>query len=496
MANDDRFSSSHQESIATAVAICDDDNARLVANLVATELFDSPFDDVVARCLAHRRKHDRPPGKSHLDDVFADVLEDPDHKQRQQYDNILSRMVAQSAKIDTGYVLSVVQDFTNQRKYRAGIARLVERYQKGGGALLDDIDELMRANLRLRELPKDYGFSLADSRALNFLDRDAGDYCNLGIRELDRRGVVPTRGEMLAFLSPPNRGKSMFLIHCGKMALLKGWSVVHYTLENSDDMTAQRYFQCLFNGVRHADSLHRYVVFDADDGDVQLKTETFKPDFVVDDPGKTTRFLSAKMKSWRQRLARLRIRRFPSGKMSFEMLEQDLDELRLVHKVVPDMVMVDMPQLMKMPRRARSDQDWSAMNELFTDLRGLAVERNLAVVVPQQGNRSSNAAKSVQAQHGSGSFGVFGIADNEITYSQTSSEEEHGLARLYTQKVRNDRARMTILISQHYDSGQFCMSSYPMNGRLRDLVKNFTGYKRGEDEDDDEYEGQEQEAGR
>lgn len=485
-----KFPGSHQESIATVIALLDDDNSTLIANLVEVELLDEPFDDIVSRCISHRKQHKRPPGKGHVDDVFAHIFEDKDHKSYRQYDAIINKMVQQADRIDTGYVLSTVSDFIRIRKMRAGIAKAVEVYSKGGPGVFEELEAVFRDNLKIRDQQKDYGFSLADDRALGFLDRDARDYCNIGIKELDERGVVPTKKELLAFLSPPNRGKSAFLVHCGKFALLKGWRVAHYTLENSEDMTAQRYFMSLFNGVRRQGA-YRYAAFEEDDGDsVRLRTETLTPDFIIENQDETITYLSEKMRYWRDKLANLRIRRFPSGRLSFEMLEQDLDEMAITHKFKPEMLLVDMPQLMKMSRRSNNQQDYSALDELVTNLRGLAVERNMAVVVPQQGNRSSNQAKSVQAQHGSGSFGIFGIADNLITYSQTPSEEKHGLARLYSQKVRNDRARQTIIITQHYDSGQFCMSSHPLDSQLADEVKRYTGYQEGEGGDDDEFDQQ------
>lgn len=487
--NQDKFPGSHQESIATAIALCSDENSNLIANLIEVELFDPPFDDIVSRCVTHRQQHKKPPGKGHIDDVFAHIFEDKDHESYRQYDSIISKMVQQVERIDTGYVLTTVSEFIRVRKMRAGIAKAVERYQQGGPKIIEDLEDIFRQNLKIRDEARDYGFTLAEDRALGFLDRDVRDYCNIGIKELDERGVVPTRREYMAFLSPPNRGKSAFLVHCGKFGLMKGWQVAHYTLENSDDMTSQRYFQSIFGGVRH-DEQHRYVAFNKDRDSVSLRTETYTPNFIIDNYEEARAYLTIQKKEWKNRLENLRIRRFPSGRLTMEMLEQDLDELQIVYGFQPEMLLIDMPQLMKMPRRAQSEQDWSALNELVTQLRGLAVERNTAVVAPQQGNRSSNSAGNIKAQHGSGAFNIFGIADNMITYSQTPSEERHGLARLYTQKVRNDRARTTLVITQHYDSGQFCMDSYPMSKSLRDEIKTFTGYKTGEsdDEADDEYE--------
>ena len=55
----------------------------------------------------------------------------------------------------------------------------------------------------------------------------------LGKREL---GVV---------VAPTGAGKSMALAHLGAMAVIKGKTVVHYTLELADTVVGQRYDSCI-----------------------------------------------------------------------------------------------------------------------------------------------------------------------------------------------------------------------------------------------------------
>ena len=488
---DDRLSVSAQQSIAAAVALVDDDNSTVIAGLVDPDLFDEPYDDIVARAVEHRRKFSRPPMANHIDDVFAHILEDRDHKQYSLYQSVISRLVAQSRGLDTAYTLSVIADFTHRRLYRSYLAQAVDRYQKDGPTTLDDVDAIMREALRVRERKSDLGFTLAEDRALGFLDRSEGDYCKIGIEELDSHGVHPVKRELLAFLSAPNRGKSMAMTHFGKYGLLKGWKVLHYTLENSDDMTSQRYHQALFSGViREAD--YRYTAFEEtkDDNTPRLYNRRLKPEFVLSRRDEAAAFLAQKRKDFRRKLDNLRIRR-PSQRMSFDDLQRDLDQLKLVHRFEPDMLIVDYPQLMKLDRASRGQQDYSALDDLITNLRACAVERDFALICPQQGTRSSHSAKNVSSQHGAGTVGMMNIADNLITYSQTVAEEQHGLARLFAQKVRNDRARFTVLITQHYPSGQFCMDSWLMTKAVRGAVEAYTGDSpsRKKNADDDEDDG-------
>ncbi len=180
----------------------------------------------------------------------------------------------------------------------------------------------------------------------------------------------------------------------------------------------------------------------------------------------------------------LRIREFPSGQLTFDMLEKDLDNLRLLYKFEPDIVLLDSPQLMRVDRRR---EGYLALTELITDLRGLGVNRNLAMCITQQGTAAASKADTLRDYHGAGTIGIFNIADNGLTYSQTEAEEKHGTARLHAQKVRNDSARFTVCITQHYASGQFCMDSQMMSDSLRNQITSYIGVdsKDIEIEDDD-----------
>jgi len=493
MADDDKLPQAIQESIVTAIAFCSDDNSALISNLADPETFDPPLDDIAYRCLEHRRKYKRAPGREHMDDVFAHELEDK--KLNQQYYRLLQPMSANADRLDTTYVLNNISDFTQLRKLRQGIARAAEHYQshqKGGKSSSEisaDLKEIFRECLRIQEGPRDYGFSMADDAALGFLDKNPNDSCPLNIPEVDRVGCIPTKQELLVFMAARNRGKSFFAHHCGKFALLHGWTVFHYTLENSPEMSAQRYYQMLFSGTRHAkdprnkDGKFIYTPLREDDGELvhQLIERVVPINFVIDRATDTRAYLKRRVKEENYRMQNLRLRRFPTGKLSFDMLEQDLDEIQLVHKQRPDLLIIDSPQLMKYDRR----HTFEMLGELYANLRGLAVERNLAVVATHQGNRKSESASIVTGSQIAGSIDILGIADNAITYSQTASEETKGLARLYLQKVRNDNARDMVLISQHYPSGQFCMDSHNMSRALRDMVSAYTGKQRVNDDADD-----------
>ena len=480
---EERLSQSLQESIVLAVTLIDDDNSAVISNLIDPSLIDEPLSDIVSTSIEYRKQYKKPPGRGHVDDIFAYVLENKEHKHHKTYHHFLKSIVSLEDKTNTQLILDKLQEFMWIRQNRTIIGLLADAYQKGGNDVLDNFETLYRQGLKIRSSETDYGFSLADSRALSFLNRDAVDYCLINIPELDKHGCHPAKKELLNFMAARNRGKSQFLHHCGKYALLKGWCIVHYTLENSEEMTSMRYFQTLFNGVRREGDYH-YMSFYTDDyNQTKLKPINLKPDFIIEHKESTLKFLNNQINKWHYRLENLIIKAVPTGRLTVDQIERDLDNLALLYKFYPSILLIDSPQLMKMNRQRES---FTALDDVYIDLRGLAVDRNLAIVTTQQGNRSADQAKLVQSYHAAGSIGSMNIADNAITYSQTEAEEKLGMARLYAQKIRNDTARFTLLISQHYPTGQFCMDSQLMNDALRDVVKSYVDYKPGEQESGEE----------
>jgi hypothetical protein len=474
-----------QASIATAIAFAADANGAIIANSIKTEYLDPPYDDIAERCLEYRREYKRPPGKGHIDDVFADILNNPNHKQYELYKDLINSMYDQADKIDTRYIVSHLTNFICIRTIRLGLGQAIERYGKGGVGVQEDINNILRRTLRARNVGREKGFSLADPKSLDFLDRDTNDFCYIGIPQLDQYGCHPVKGEMLAFLSARNKGKSQFIGHCGKLGIIQGWTVIHYTLENSASNISMRYHQSLFNGVRREKDEDYWFtkIRKEDDGSTSFGHNAFKPDFYLDDPDKTERYLKKVRKEYEAKLRNLWIREFPANRLTFDDLEADLDELELTHHVVPDMVMIDYPQMMRLNR---NKDKWESLDDLILDLYALAKERNVAMVVPQQGNRGAERATNVRSDHGGGSMGIHTTADNVITYSQTAAEEEHGLARLYLSKVRNDRARKTVLITQHYASSQFYMDSALMDPKVSKARLDYLNLKNSDIDEDEE----------
>jgi len=129
------------------------------------------------------------------------------------------------------------------------------------------------------------------------------------------------------------------------------------------------------------------------------------------------------------------------------------------------------------------------LGRIIENLRGLGVKRNMAIVVPSQGNKESETAAQVSASMAAEDISKLATADVALTYSQTKAEKALGLARITVDAARNHADGFSVLMTQAYPIGQFCLSSIMMGDTYSALSGGIRQPERqnDDDEDDDRY---------
>lgn len=251
------------------------------------------------------------------------------------------------------------------------------------------------------------------------------------------------------------------LIQLAKMAMLHRLKVCHITLEMSEERSAQRYMQALFAMSKrkeksivtkfNRDSLGRLEGFDE---------KEISPRLSMDDP-KIAAKLQRRIKKFGPRLLdNIIIKQFPTGTLSVRQLEAYLDGLENSERFVPDLLIIDYPDLMNIDKNNYR----LSIDEIYKQLRGIFVKRNVAGAIVSQGNRSSEKAKHVGSDNVAEAWSKIAHADCVITYNQTTAEKRMNLARLHVSAGRNDEDRITVVISQNYNMGIFAVDSVLMAG--------------------------------
>jgi replicative DNA helicase len=468
----ERLSGALQENILTL--LCFSDSAcKQIRSSIPVRLFESAvYRDIAGQAVDFIDQFGVAI-KEHLPDGLEDVLKGPDSRKASLYEQTLHNLFAAKATINEEYVLRQLNKFLRQQSLKAAIITAVESLENGD---IDQAELDLQDGFKNQMVSFDAGTFLSDTkRSLTFLD--TVDECiHTGISELDRRDIGPRPKELFLIIAPAKRGKTWGLIHLGKFALFQRKKVLHITLEMSEERCAQRYLQSFFSiSKREAAVRMPRINLDELGRLIGIGVEEVKRPSLADSD--IRKVLTTRINREFSRRPPLLIKQFPTGSLTVKALEAYLDSLDRFHKFVPDMIVLDYPDLMELdPGNIRLET-----SQLYKKLRGVAVDRNIAMVAASQGNRDSSAAKVVTEAMVAEDYSKIATADTVVTYCQTAQEKAVGLARLFVSNVRNDEDKFQILMTQNYAVGQFCLDSAYMGSDYFDIVEQ----NQNPSEDDD-----------
>lgn len=482
---EERLTKQMSETLLAMLAFSDE-NGQVISGLIRPGQFVPPYDEIARRILEYREKWKQAPGESHIDDIFDDILSNPKDSRYEDFTGILYSLLRMKDNgLHEEYAMTRVNEFVRLQHYRKVWTASAKILRQGGPEAPDKFTETVTEGLRFHPETLDLGLNMGEPAALEFLNQDTNDRITLGIEPFDRLGICPTKKEMFGFMGPRGAGKSMFCTHVSVEALLQHKKVVDCSLELSAIYKAQRVFQNMFAIAKHPDSHEQTeLVLDSLNRVTGFKVSLAKPKMWLGNDN-VAEFCRRKQRDEFSDFDfnDLRIKKFASGRLMVRELEAYLDLLDIRDHFRPDVLIVDYPGIMTLnPDRARFD-----LSRIFVDLRGLAEERNLAVLVPHQANRGGERAAIIKSHHTSESMGLFDTADVVVTYNATDAEKEHHLARLFASKVRNDRDKMTVLISQAYEYSQFVTHAARRPEDYWNMFKQIAPGETNEESDNSDY---------
>ena len=462
MDTDQRLTGALQENLLTLL-VFDDKNCKVLAGSVTPHLFESKvYREIAGHALDFIEQYGETI-KEHLPDHLEDVLEGEDQRKASTYRKLLDNLFLQRDAVNADYVITQLHKFVRQQHIKAALLKAVEAAESGD---IDGAEVAMHAGLNAQSTIFEPGLSLAspeDVSALSDMPEEEG--FTLGIDAFDEAGIYPRRKELFYFIAPRKRGKSWFITHCAKRALMQRWSTVIITLEMSEHLYGRRQLQSFFSiGQRDAQVMITKLQRDRAGNLIDVVQEKIERETMQDEGIKEK--LVSKAKRMFQRRAKFRIKQFPTGSLTLQQLNAYLDGLERFEKFTPDLICIDYPDLMQLDSKNLRLE----LGQLLIGIRGIAVRRNAAVVAVSQGNRDSETATTVQAAQVAEDISKLGTADNIVTYSQTPEERSMGLARLTAELIRNQTGGLTVLLSQAYAIGQFCLDSIRLNNDYWGIV--------------------------
>lgn len=475
--NDQRLSGSLQENVLTVLCFSDE-HCKLVRAAVTPKTFESAVYREVAGAAIDFIDQYGEAIKEHLPDTLEHFLEGDDKRKATTFKRLLQNLYAARERVNAGYVITELQKFVRLQKFKSGLIDAVDAIDNRQD--IDAAEVIMQEAMKAQIVTFSRGTALdsAEDVAAIFDDPEEEGF-DLGIDDLDRNGIIPRRKEVFMLVAARGRGKSWFITHCSKQALIQRWSVVVITLEMSEKRYAVRFVQSFFS-ISRREAVVRVARLSKDrDGNLTEVVHEEIERMALNDPHTREHLLRRANREFRKR-APIRIKQFPSGEMTMQMLEAWLDGLMRHEGIAPDVICLDYPDLAKL----NANNLRLELGAFLVAFRGMCVRRNAAGIVVSQGNRESEEATTVRGGMVAEDISKLATVDVMLTYSQTDAEYELGLARLLAEKARNEKARMMLLLSQAYDIGQFVMDSVRIKAEsyFDDILG---GRRRRRDDDDD-----------
>lgn len=476
-----RLSGSLQENVLTVLCF-DDAHCQLVRAAVTIRTFESSlFREVAGAAIDYIDQYSEAI-KDHLPDALEHLLKGEDARKASAYERLLKNLYDARERVNGEYVVTQMQKFVRMQKLKSALIDAVDAVDNRGD--IDAAEVILQEGMRAQAVTFDRGLALdSPEDVASVFDDPEEEGFDIGIDELDRQGIIPRRKEVYYLIAARGMGKSWFITHCSKQALIQRWSVAVITLEMSQKRYAVRFLQSFFSiSRREAHIKVSRIIRDRNGNLDEIVTEELERMSMTDSDARDTLLKRAK-REFKKR-APIRIKQFPTGELTMQMLEAQLDGWERHDKFTPDVICLDYPELTKLNAQNKRIE----LGAFVVAFRGMCVRRNAAGILVGQGNREAEGAKQVTGSMTAEDISQNATADVLLTFSQTPAEYELGLARLFVEKARNARGKMMILLTQAYEIGQFCMDSIHvrMNEYFDRVTDSGDRRRRRDDNDDDD----------
>jgi replicative DNA helicase len=426
--------------------------APLIRNTLTPEHFENSIFRTIARAAMDFLDNYNEPIKTHLPDVLEHILLDEKEPHKAElFRNTILTLHESREQVNAKYAITQLNTFVRTQALKAAIVKAAKAVEKGN---LDQAELEILNGLKEEVVSFDKGLLINDPKeALKFLERQEESF-QTGIKILDNKNICPRRKEMFLIIAPAKKGKTWSLIHLGKAGLLQHLKVLHVSLEMSEELVAQRYLQSFFAMSMRDDTAVFSKIDKDEDGQIMNVIQTTR-NVISSTADDIKTILTAKIEKNLKTKQPLIIKAFPTGALTVSGLKVYMDTLERTKKFIPDILIIDYPDLMKI----QGPDVRIATSKIYKDLRGLAVERNISLITASQGNRVSASAKVITDSMIAEDFSKIATADNVLTLNQTEDEKSMGLMRIFVSNARNSEDKFTFIVTQNYSVGQFAIDS-------------------------------------
>ena len=377
---------------AIGILITDRDFLQQIADIVSPEYFDNDAGKwIIRKTLKYYNEYKTIPTM----EVFKVELENLQQElQNVAVKDLLKQAYKASKATDLGFVKDTFLDFCKNQTLKGALMKSVDLLELGD---YDDIRSLIDKALKAgteRDIGHEYLAELEDrfrEEARNTVETPWPL-----INKLLCGGLG--QGDLGLIAGGPGGGKSWALISLGAQAVKLGFTVIHYTLELSEKYVGRRYDAC-FTEIPVGDVIDNKDI-------VKERVENLR--------------------------GGLYIREYPAGQATVNTIHAHLEKC-IQQNIEPDLIIVDYADLLT-SKSSKEKRD--KLDDIYTNLRGLASEMKLPIWTASQVNRLGAREEIIQGDRMAESYSKMMITDFAMSLSRSAEDKENGTGRWHIMKNR------------------------------------------------------------
>jgi hypothetical protein len=470
--------------------IVSSDFCRYVRNIYNDDYVQNEFvKRTIQWCVDYYDKYDKAPRRD-----IRKIFDSEKKKLQREETELIEFLLAELSKVsedesstDYRYSVDQAQNYF-QRRHIEVIKDELDRCLKSGR--VDKAQEIL--------LARNHDISITSSTNVEFIfDREAieeawqeEDVSSVfrftgNLAPMNSLTGPLKRGWLMAYLAPPKRGKTMWMVETACQAMTYGCKVLFVSLEMNSSGIRKRFYSRFLKKSAEPwtpGEYNRNVIVD-EEGKVRVRVpyidcqhnqdsscarverqQLYERAFMVGSEESEDTYVPCtacanKLDSdfamrlntiyeeadqsggyesdHRQLLAvgrhigrYVRLITYPSFLGGIDDIQRDLQQLRTFYGYNPDVIVVDYADILKPPAGGREERH--NLDRVWKTLKGLAEQEDCLVVTASQSNRSGASKKRLQDKDVAEDFRKIAHVDIFLGINQNKSEKEVGLKRINT----------------------------------------------------------------
>ncbi len=270
------------------------------------------------------------------------------------------------------------------------------------------------------------------------------------------------RGDFVAFVGPPKRGKTWWLMHSAYTASIFLRRTLYINLEMTQQQCTRRFWQPVFKGTGAYGDYRVPKFVRNEDRTFSIEYETKKPARIdLSDPkafDAVKTILPNVPKTQSDKYLKMITR--PTGTFTLDDLRAELHSLRYYEDFTPDVIVIDYADIMAGTGR----EERHRLNAIWAGLRGFAQEYDCAIITASQsGRQTMDGAKDVHGSDIVEDMRKLAHVTMAIAINQNEKEREMGLTRLKPIIRREGDDHREVVVLQTLKEGRIHAASRPMD---------------------------------